>query len=149
MGRLAGIARRDKKRGDMQELRSAEVTTESGVTGDSRGKSGKRQVTVISAEDWSAACAEVDSELSWTTRRANLLVEGIDLPQQPGAIIAIGPVRLEITMETDPCNRMDEQCEGLRAALAPDWRGGVCCRVLAGGEIRVGDAVHVLDSGSG
>jgi len=32
---------------------------------------------------------------------------------------------------------------GLRAALAPDWRGGVSCRVIAPAEIRVGAAVQI------
>ena len=30
---------------------------------------------------------------------------------------------------------MDEAEPGLMAALKPDWRGGVCCRVIQGGEI--------------
>lgn len=145
MARLAGIACRDCKRGEMTELTAAGISTETGVQGDFRGRPGARQVTVISAEAWAAACAEVDRALPWTTRRANLLVEGIGLPRAAGARIGIGPVRLEITMETDPCSRMDEQCEGLREALMPDWRGGVCCRVISGGTVEVGDLVTVLD----
>ena len=38
---------------------------------------------------------------------------------------------------------MDEEAEGLRETLIPDWRGGVGCRVLQGGEIAVGDAVRI------
>lgn len=143
MGRLIGIARRDGKRAAMQELSTAEVDDATGVARDFRGRPGNRQVTIISSEAWQAACREVGVELPWTTRRANLLVEGLQLPQQPGRIVRIGDLRLEITMETDPCSRMDEQQDGLKAALAPDWRGGVCCRVLSGGTIRIGDAVSI------
>lgn len=143
MGRLIGIARRDRKRGAMQELSTAEVDSSSGVARDFRGRPGDRQVTIISSEAWQAACGEVGAALPWTTRRANLLVEGLRLPQQPGRVLRIGDLRLEITMETEPCSRMDEQHEGLTAALAPDWRGGVCCRVLSAGTIRIGDAVSV------
>ena len=46
-------------------------------------------------------------------------------------------------LETDPCSRMDEQHAGLRDALTPDWRGGVCCRVIAGGNVAVGDEVRL------
>jgi MOSC domain-containing protein YiiM len=32
---------------------------------------------------------------------------------------------------------------GLRKALAPDWRGGVTCKVTQGGTVIIGDAVTV------
>jgi MOSC domain-containing protein YiiM len=39
---------------------------------------------------------------------------------------------------------MDKQHEGLRKALTPEWRGGVACRVLRGGDVAVGDDVALL-----
>jgi MOSC domain-containing protein YiiM len=61
-----------------------------------------------------------------------------------GAIIAIGEsLRLMVTCECDPCSRMDEIAPGLREALLPDWRGGVLARVIAGGEIALGDAIRI------
>ncbi len=149
MASLSGIAVRAGKREPMSELAQAMITPERGVADDFRGKPGKRQVSVLSADVWATVCQELSRELPWTTRRANLLVEGLDLPREAGAIIAIGDVRLEVTVETDPCSRMDEQCDGLRQALTPDWRGGVCCRVLTGGDVRLGDPVAINpDSGS-
>lgn len=141
MGSLVGIARRDKKRGPMQGLDGAEISTETGVANDFRGKPGDRQVTVISAGVWRQVCTELGTEIPWTTRRANLLVEGLELPKQAGGEIRIGDVRLRIMGETDPCSRMEEQCAGLKAALQPDWRGGVFCRVLQSGAVKLGDAV--------
>jgi hypothetical protein len=38
---------------------------------------------------------------------------------------------------------MDEAQLGLRAALKPEWRGGVSCRVVEGATIRVGDRVEL------
>jgi MOSC domain-containing protein YiiM len=143
MGRLTGIARREKKRAPMQTLERAEINAESGVACDSRGKPGPRQVTVISAGAWRAACAELQDDVPWTTRRANLLVEGIELPNTVGAIMKIGQVRLRVTGEVDPCSRMDEQRPGLTAALQPDWRGGVSCTVLEGGLVVLGDEVEL------
>ena len=143
MGRLVGIARRDKKRAPMQLLDKAEISTESGVAHDFRGKPGDRQVTVISAEVWRQVCKELGSEIPWTTRRANLLVEGLELPKQAGGEIRIGGVILRVMGETDPCSRMEEQCTGLKAALQPDWRGGVFCRVLESGAVSIGDAVSL------
>lgn len=141
MGTLAGIARREKKRAPMEKLERAEISTATGVAEDFRGKPGKRQVTVISAVAWQQACKDIGREVPWTTRRANLLVEEIDLPNSVGAILNIGAVRLLVTGELDPCSRMDEQCPGLTKALVPDWRGGVSCTVLEGGSVALGDSV--------
>jgi len=148
MGKLAGIARRDRKRAPMENLTRAEIRTGSGVAEDSRGKPGPRQVTVISVAAWQDACAEVGTEIPWTTRRANLLVEGIDLANTVGAVFHIGAVRLLVTGEVDPCSRMDEQCPGLTDALRPAWRGGVSCTVLAGGPVAIGDAVVLQPAGA-
>ena len=129
----------------METLVAVEVSTDLGIDGDFRGKSRRRQVTVISQEDWQAACAEIDAELPWHSRRANLLVEGISVAETAGRRLLIGEVELEITGETDPCQRMNEIRPGLQAALTPAWRGGICCRVTSPGTIQVGDAVSWQD----
>jgi MOSC domain-containing protein YiiM len=146
MGRLAGIARREKKRAPMETLKSAVISEQSGVADDFRGKPGNRQVSVLSTLAWQAACDELGENVPWTTRRANLLIEDLDLPQSAGQTIVIGEVHLRITMEVDPCSRMEEQAPGLKKALQPDWRGGVACVVLQGGKVIVGDAVTLIDA---
>ena len=145
MGRLAGIARREKKRAPMETLESADINATTGVAGDSRGKPGNRQVTLLSARDWQAACEELGADVPWTARRANLFVDDMDLPKAAGHIVAIGPVRLRTTIEVAPCSRMDEQAPGLRKALQDDWRGGVACEVIEGGLVSVGDDVSVIE----
>jgi MOSC domain-containing protein YiiM len=144
MGRLVGIARREMKRAPMEELERAEITADTGVAGDSRGKPGDRQVTLLSARAWQAACQDLGREVDWTTRRSNLLIDGMDLPSRAGQIIAIGNVRLKTTTEIAPCSRMDEQEDGLTAVLRPDWRGGIGCEVLEGGMVAVGDVVKIV-----
>ena len=140
-GKLLAIAVRSVSRGAMEELASAEITTDSGVNSDVRGKPGGRQVTVLSLEAWEAACAELNQEIPWTTRRANLLVEGLELADSMGGLIRVGDVVLKITGETEPCRLMEKQVPGLKQALVPDWRGGVCCQVISGGSIQSGDKV--------
>ena len=148
MGRLIGIARHGRPKGPMEVVDAALITREGGIAGDFRGamkgKPYKRQVTLIEREDWDAAMAETGHTLPWQERRSNLLVEGIDLPQTRGVRLTIGDdVVLEITRETDPCERMEALAEGLRAALTPDWRGGACAMVVTGGTIRVGDRIRI------
>jgi MOSC domain-containing protein YiiM len=153
MGRLGGIARHSTSRGAIETLGHVSVTRELGVRGDLRGaicpgKSGRRQVSLIEAESWDTALADLhlsaDRLLPWHVRRANLLVEGLRLPREAGKVIAIGAsLRIEVTCECDPCSRMDEILPGLKAALLPDWRGGVLGRVLTDGEIAIGDQVRI------
>ncbi len=125
----------------MQERESAPVTRDGGLANDPRGRPGARQITVVAREAWQRACAELGAQLPWTLRRANLLVQGVALAGSAGSRLRVGDVLLEITGETEPCRRMDEQHAGLRAALEPEWRGGVSCRVLEGGTLAVGDRV--------
>ncbi len=139
-GILKAISRHAVSGGPIEIIETAAISEEDGVEGNVR-KSRRRRVTVIAAEDWAAACAELDADLPWTLRRANLLVEGLELPKEPGARIRIGGALLEVTQETDPCALMDAQHPGLKAALTPDWRGGVSCMVVEDGQVTVGDAV--------
>ncbi|WP_294294026.1 MOSC domain-containing protein [uncultured Sphingomonas sp.] len=148
MGVLLGIARHARPKAPMEVIEHARVTPETGIAGDFRGamkgKPYKRQVTLIERGDWDAAMAEVGHSIGWQERRANLLVDGLDLPQTKGVRLRIGAdVVLEITRETDPCERMEALAEGLRAALTPDWRGGACAMVVTGGEIAVGDEIRI------
>lgn len=149
MSRIAGIARHSRPRGAMETLAEVGVTLDGGLDGDFRGRrrprgTGKRQISLIEAGDWATAIAEAGADLPWWSRRANLLVEGFDLPQTAGTRLRIGSeVLLEITVECDPCSRMDELAPGLMQALLPDWRGGALTRVLAGGTIAVGDSIRI------
>ena len=146
MATVKSIAYRRKSKAVMTEIAEVEITCEAGLVPDTRGKPGKRQVTLLSLEAWQTACAELGVELPWTTRRANILVSGLTFSAiDVGKILQIGDVRLQITIETDPCNRMDEQHQGLTAALTPNWRAGVCCRVLSGGQIRVNEPMTWCD----
>ncbi len=145
MARLLAIATHTKKRGDLTSLQSADITLEKGVANDFRGKPGKRQITVLTREGWEAACKEAGETLDWQVRRANLLIEGLDLFESTNQVLQIGEVKLLITCETDPCERMEDAYPGLYKAMLPEWRGGVCCRVIQAGEIKVGDQVELLD----
>jgi MOSC domain-containing protein YiiM len=133
----------------MEVVDAVSVTVSEGLQGDYRGavvpgKSGRRQVSLIEAESWSAAMADLSAQIPWQERRANLLVEGLRLPREAGRVIAIGKsLRIETTCECDPCSRMEEIAPGLKAALTPDWRGGVLGRVISDGDIAVGDEIRI------
>jgi len=148
-GRLLGIARRDRPRGPMETVTRVLVTREEGLRGDFRGalrpgKKNWRQVSLLEAESWAEAMALLGADVPWQERRANLLVGGLKLPRRTGAVLAIGAsLRIETTGECDPCSRMEEVAPGLKAALMPFWRGGVLGKVLADGEIAIGDEIRI------
>ena len=125
------------------------IDAAAGLVGDRYRKPGPAQVTLVAWEKWLAACADLHLlpgvVLPWTLRRANLLIAGIALEPECGRRLQVGAAVLEISSECDPCQRMEEQHAGLRAALAPDARGGVRARIITGGEAAVGDAVLWLD----
>jgi len=148
-GRLIGIAVRVAHRAPMQTRDGALVAAGGGIEGDYKGaKHPCRGVTMLAREAWEAALAEFgappQASLSWTARRANLLVAGVALPKAVGGIVRIGPVVIEVTYPTTPCVRMDEAYPGLMKALYPDWRGGITARVVEGGRIALGDPVEVV-----
>jgi len=145
-GRLIAIAVKSKPFAPVETLEVAEVTEDGGLRGDFRGASPDRQVTLVFEADWLAACADLGQPLPWTLRRANLLVAGLANPRRAGDIVRIGDVVLAITGETHPCGRMDKQANGLRAALEPDWRGGLTARVTRGGVVRSGDQTTIETS---
>ena len=141
MSTLLGIAIRKASRAPMETLEEAEISLDSGIGEDFRGGVENRQVTVLVKEAWEAACITQGEELPWTTRRANLLVDELDLKESTGSLLRIGDALLEVTGETLPCPRMDELRPGLQGSLGPDWRAGVTCKVVEGGAIRIGNAV--------
>jgi MOSC domain-containing protein YiiM len=149
MGRIAGIARHDLPLAPMEALDCAELVEGLGIAGDFRGtrkagSMGQNGVVLIETGDWAAATRECGADVPWFERRANLLVEGLDIPQDSGARLRIGSdVLVEITQECAPCERMEALHAGLRKALEPDWRAGARARVLRGGSVAVGDEITV------
>ena len=140
---IAGIAVAPKIMAPMEKQNEAEVTIEAGITNDARGRKRLRQISVLFKDDWEDACQAIGKTLDWSDRRANLLISGGRSPQQTDGVIRIGEVELLIVEETAPCEVMDATSHGLRQALMPDWRGGVCCQVKHGGNIKIGDKVTI------
>ena len=141
MGRLLKIYLRPSSRTPVREASTARAIAGTGLEGDHAGK-GKRQITLISRESWEAACAELGVELDPGSRRANLLVEGVDLASTlRGGRITVGEVEIEVAGETRPCGLMEDTRLGLKAALGPQCRGGVFGRVTRGGTLTPGDPV--------
>lgn len=143
---VEAIAVRTVKRGSMKELNEVDASAGGGLTGDVPADE-HRGITLISSPQWREVTRELDVNLPWHTRRANVLVSAARLGGWIGRTIKIGDVVVEITGETRPCALMDELCPGLRTTLAHEVRAGVHGRIMGGGVIRVGDTIYEV-SGS-
>jgi MOSC domain-containing protein YiiM len=140
MPRLEQIWLKRMKRGPMDPVHEATLVAGRGLAGNAN-QGGHRQVTIISADRWREIVASLGVALDPSTRRANLLVSGIELADSRGRVLRVGGCRLQINGETRPCERMDEAYQGLRAVMAERWGGGVYTVVLDDGPIRIGDEV--------
>jgi MOSC domain-containing protein YiiM len=140
MGRLAEIWIKRVHRGPMDPADTAELVAGRGLRGDAT-QGGRRQVTIMSLDRWQALTAHLPGPPAPAIRRANLLVEGIDLDFSRGRVLRIGDARVRIFGETRPCHQMDEACPGLQEALSSPWGGGAFGEVLDSGAIAVGSVV--------
>ena len=149
MGNVLGISARIESRAPMVVFASAKVSFKHGVGDASRGlKRNGRQITIMSKEAWEDTLSDLGQDLHWTTRRANILIEGIGLENTTGKVLKVGSFLVEITGELNPCYRMDEQADGLTKALTPNWRGGVTCKLLREGIVNENDSVTFMDKAS-
>ena len=147
MGQLSGIWIKRAHRGPMDAADAAELVAGRGLRGDAT-QGGRRQVTIMSLERWRALTARLPGPPSPALRRANLLVDGIDLDDCRGRVLHIGDARVRIFGETRPCHQMDEACPGLQAALSPPWAGGAFGEVIESGAIAIGSPVAWEDAAS-
>ena len=139
-GRLEAIWLKRSHRGPMDPFDSVRLVAGQGIAG-SVDRSRRRQVTIISREAWLQFMTTLGADADPSSRRANLLVSGVELADTRGRVLRIGTGRLLVGGELTPCERMDEVRPGLRELMRPDWGGGVFAQVLDDAEIQVGDIV--------
>ena len=108
-----------------------------GLEGCAHANPPKREVLFVSKEHLDSVGVEPGAI------RENLTVEGDDVQRWPvGQQVRVGEALFEITMVCDPCHRMDELRQGLRAEL--EDKRGMLARVVESGEVAVGDNVELL-----
>ena len=116
----------------------ARALEDHGLEGCAHARPGtKRQVLFASQQHIDAVGVEPGAI------RENFTVSGADVQGwPPGQRLAVGDAVFEVTMECEPCERMDELRPGLRAEL--EGRRGVLAKVVETGEVAVGDEIRLL-----
>ena len=143
-GRVEEILVYPERRGEARECEEVVAVAGVGLAGDHR-RNPSRAVTLLSVEAWEEAMASLGAGLPPRTRRANLVIRGLDLGPLVGRRLRIGAAEMRVRGETVPCELMDLQRAGLQEALRPAMRGGVFGPVERSGPIRLGDAVSVVE----
>jgi len=108
-----------------------------GLEGCAHANPPKREVLFVSKQHLDAVGVEPGAI------RENITVDGDDVEKWPvGQRVRAGEAEFEVTMICDPCHRMDELRDGLRAEL--QGRRGMLARVTQSGEIAVGDPITLV-----
>src|SRR5262249_39928983 len=141
MARLHQIWVKRAHKGVMDAVDRATLLAGRGIVGNA-DQGGKRQVTLIELERWRELMDSLNANLETGGRGANLVVDGIARFDSRGKTLRIGSVRLRISGETRPCERMDTAASGLQSAMRERWGGGVFAEVLDDGDIAVSDDVR-------
>ena len=146
-GRVTWIGVRPARKAPLVSLDVASITREAGLVGDhySGRPGGKRQVTLIQAEDLAAIAGYLGRDVTPGDLRRNLVVSGINLRALKDRRFKVGDAVLEATDDCHPCSRM-EAILGPGGYNAVRGHGGITARVIEGGEVRVGDAVIALET---
>jgi len=126
----------------MKSVPSVSVELQAGIVGDRYHGSKHRQVSVQSLSSLAEAAAHFGSDIPAGLTRRNVTLSSGEVPREPGALIRIGPVLLEVVRVAAPCKLLDDTI-GRGAQEALRRRAGSICRVLAGGRVSVGDPVGV------
>jgi MOSC domain-containing protein YiiM len=146
-GIVLWIGLRPARREPLVVVPSATLLAGTGLAGDHyRGRQGGRQVTLIGIEDVAAIASYLGrDQVEPQELRRNLLVSGINLGALKNRPFRVGAALLAYSGECHPCSRMEEIL-GAGGYNAVRGHGGITARVLAGGEIGLGDAVAVDQS---
>jgi MOSC domain-containing protein YiiM len=138
-GRVEAIWIKRSVRGVMDPAIEVNLVAGKGIETDASFGRANRQVTVIETAVFDRIRSSLPAAEA-AMRRANVMVSGVRLANSRNRVLNLGGVRILLRGETRPCERMDEQCPGLRDALATEWGGGAHGLVLDDGLVRVGDA---------
>jgi MOSC domain-containing protein YiiM len=147
-GRVAWIGIRPLRRADIVPVDAAMLIAGQGVAGDhyKTARDGGRQVTLIAAEDLAAIASFLGREtVAPSLLRRNIVVAGVNLIALKDLRFTIGTAVLEGTGDCAPCSRMEEML-GPGGYNAVRGRGGICARIIEGGEVTVGDQVARVET---
>lgn len=137
-----------REHGDLpRRVERAEAVVDRGLVGDrqfGRVRRGvpqtHRALTLIEAEALEALARDAGIELEDGAHRRNVVTRGVPLNHLVGRRFRVGEVLCEGTELCESCHHLQKMTQpGVLKGLL--HRGGLCARILEGGQIRPGDPV--------
>lgn len=147
IGRVASIATRPIKKAPPERVRVAKLNVSDGLQGDHySGKSGNRQLTLISEQELSETAKLLGKEqIDPLLTRRNLVYSGRPISEKESRLIGIGEsLAIRITGPCHPCKQMDENF-GPGGEEAMKGRAGLTAKVLKDGTIKAGDQLFFIE----
>jgi len=122
----------------MQPIGAAAAVADRGFCGCAQARAAnKRQILLVDRETLDAM------NLQPGIIRENITTDGLNVNGLPiGQRLRVGAALLEVSAVCTPCDQMEKVRPGLRREIY--GRRGMLCRVIEGGEIRVGDPIEKL-----
>jgi MOSC domain-containing protein YiiM len=131
----------------LQIVDQVEAIAGKGLVGDRyASKNGKRQVTLIQWEHLAVIASLLDRDsVSPELLRRNIAVSGINLLALKNKQFKLGTATLEYTGLCEPCSAI-ENTFGPGGYNAVRGHGGITCRIIESGWIRLGDKLLTVRS---
>ncbi|MBJ20906.1 MAG: MOSC domain-containing protein [bacterium] len=126
----------------MRSLDRVEVEAGKGIIGDRYHGTRHRHMTIQSLEELAEAQRFHGGPIDPGLTRRNVTISKGAIPREPGHRWSVGAIALEVVRDAAPCKLLEDEL-GRDARLALSRRAGVVCRVLRGGELKVGDPVSL------
>jgi MOSC domain-containing protein YiiM len=146
-GQVTWIGLRPARRAPVLARPTVRLVAGKGIEGDhyDTTRDGPRQVTLIATEDLAAIAAFLGmAAVPPEVMRRNFATRGINLFALKDRRFRVGRALLEGSGECAPCSLME-------AALGPGGynavrgHGGICARVIDGGDVDIGDSIERVD----
>jgi MOSC domain-containing protein YiiM len=127
-------------------LQQATLVAGRGILGDRKGHNPDRQLNLLSLE-WLEALRPCGYKTAPGEFGEQIIVQGLAVEDlSPGMRLQLGAEAcIEVIKPRTGCSRL-EAAQGQPVMTAGVGKLGILARVIAGGDIRVGDAVRVLET---
>ena len=138
-----GIAENNNKK--VQEVNSIDLVANKGIVGDRYFKDFSdplSQLTLIESENIDYYNSKFNSNIDYLDFRRNIITKGINLNDLVDKKILIGNAEIEVIDLCRPCRLLQDKLKKDNIIKEFLRRGGIRCRILRSGSVRVGDLIR-------